>query len=64
VVECGGLENRFPPIGGTGVRIPLSPQRQINPVRQPADGIFVFQVSEPSLLERREMKNKKTSRMK
>jgi hypothetical protein len=24
-VECGGLENRFPPYGGTGVRIPLSP---------------------------------------
>ena len=31
VVECGGLENRFSPIGGTGVRIPLSPQRFNNP---------------------------------
>jgi hypothetical protein len=26
VVECGGLENRCPPIGGPGVRTPLSPQ--------------------------------------
>jgi hypothetical protein len=25
VVECGGLENRCPPTGGPGVRIPLSP---------------------------------------
>ncbi len=24
-VERGGLENRCPPIGGPGVRIPLSP---------------------------------------
>ena len=31
MVECGGLENRFPPIGGTGVRIPLSPQSQNKP---------------------------------
>ena len=25
MVEWDGLENRFPPAGGTGVRIPLSP---------------------------------------
>jgi hypothetical protein len=29
VVECGGLENRCSPSGEPGVRIPLSPQRQI-----------------------------------
>ena len=26
VVECGGLENRYPASAGSGVRIPLSPQ--------------------------------------
>lgn len=26
MVECGGLENRCPPYGGPGVRIPLPPQ--------------------------------------
>ena len=25
VAECGGLENRFPPSGGTWVQIPASP---------------------------------------
>ena len=40
VVDCGGLENRCSPSGEPGVRIPLSPQRQITP----ADfcGIFIF----------------------
>ncbi len=27
-VECGGLENRCPPNGGPGVRIPLPPQKK------------------------------------
>ncbi len=40
VVECDGLENRFPPSGGTGVRIPLSPHRQIIP--SASAGGFVF----------------------
>ena len=39
-VECGGLENRCPAIVGPGVRIPLSPQRQITPAA--CCGIFVF----------------------
>jgi nitrite reductase/ring-hydroxylating ferredoxin subunit len=40
VVECGGHENRYPPTDGPAIRIPLTPQRQITPVRQLADGIF------------------------
>ena len=41
MVECGGLENRCPPIGGPGVRIPLSPQT-IKPT--PAQPGFLFVV--------------------
>ena len=31
VVECGGLENRYPASAGSGVRIPPSPQSQTKP---------------------------------
>ena len=62
VVECGGLENRCSPSGEPGVRIPLSPQRQINPAA--CCGLFILQMSEPCLHERRQMKNKKALRVK
>ena len=43
VVECGGLENRCPPTGGPGVRIPLSPPKLSGQSHSPeADGIFCF----------------------
>ena len=44
VVECGGLENRCSPSGEPGVRIPLSPQRQITPSAKLGD--FYFQIAE------------------
>jgi hypothetical protein len=50
VVECGGLENRCSPSGEPGVRIPLSPQRQIAPFRS-TERIFIFNMSEPGLPE-------------
>jgi hypothetical protein len=40
VVECGGLENRCPPSGGPGVRIPLSPQDKLLPWQR--RGIFIL----------------------
>ena len=45
VVECGGLENRCSPSGEPGVRIPLSPQRQITPSAKLRD--FCFHIAEP-----------------
>ncbi|GEM_PF-2234024 len=39
VVDCGGLENRCPPSGGPGVRIPPSP-----PIKTSRDsGIFYLE---------------------
>ena len=51
MVECGGLENRCSPYGEPGVRIPLSPQHQITPVRQLADGIFISELDESGMPE-------------
>ena len=39
-VECGGLENRCPPYRGPGVRIPLPPQKKLNPPAKPGDFTF------------------------
>ena len=41
-VECGGLENRCPPIGGPGVRIPLSPPKASDQTRSSCCGFFVL----------------------
>jgi hypothetical protein len=57
VVECGGLENRCPPIGGSGVRIPLSPQSQ-NKSR--ASGIVCFNKVPKKACFLKEMKVKQT----
>ena len=35
-VECGGLENRCPPSGGPGVRIPFPPQQNLQQRPGPA----------------------------
>jgi hypothetical protein len=55
VVECGGLENRCPPIGGPGVRIPLSPQ-SLNKSRQRRDYLFYRSPEESLLSEGPEVK--------
>ena len=57
VVECGGLENRCSPSGEPGVRIPLSPQPKITPSAKLGD--FYFQITEPGLPERGNMKIKR-----
>jgi hypothetical protein len=48
VVECGGLENRCPPIGGPGVRIPLSPQNRLLP--REAGGFLFYRLTNQACL--------------
>ena len=50
MVECGGLENRFSPYGGTGVRIPLSPQSLNELLRPLAEDYLFYQRHEESSL--------------
>src|SRR5205809_5281900 len=33
-VECGGLENRYPSLGGSRVQIPPPPSTKLNPARR------------------------------
>ncbi len=42
MVECGGLENRCPPSGGPGVRIPFSPPSLAIALLQEGDGEFII----------------------
>jgi hypothetical protein len=46
VADRGGLENRYPPEGGSRVRIPVSPQTHRN---RPAKAGFIFSGARPKV---------------
>ena len=62
MVECGGLENRCPPTGGPGVRIPLPPQKKCNPVPIKSGTGFCFMAKTQALLKVLAIKQKTAPR--